>query len=85
MILSDAASATNESDVAVGAVWAQANLLADTCGRHEEARVRADLISTPFVARDMMRIVDALGGDRRLRYWGKQACRLLAMDWFIPP
>lgn len=71
-------STANESDVALGAVWAQANLLADTCGRHEEARARADIISTPFVARDMMRIVDALGGDRRLRYWGKRADRVPA-------
>jgi len=29
------------------------------------------LISTAFVARDMMQIVDALGEDGLLRYWGK--------------
>ena len=80
-ILTAIAASANQSDVAVGTVWAQANMLADKCGQHKEARARADIISTPFVARDMMRIVDALGGDRRLRYWGKRAFLILSICW----
>lgn len=39
--------------------------------------VRGELIGTVFVARDMMHIVDALGGDRLLNYWGLSRATIL--------
>ena len=44
-------------------------MLAEQC--LEKAGNVGELIGTAFVARDMMQIVDALGGDGLLRYWGK--------------
>lgn len=44
--------------------------MADTC--YGAQNKTGSLIGTAFVARDMMRIVDALGdGDGMLRYWGE--------------
>ena len=37
-----------------------------------EAKSIGELVGTAFTARDMMQIVDALGGDGLLRYWGKE-------------
>ncbi|ERF70267.1 hypothetical protein EPUS_09105 [Endocarpon pusillum Z07020] len=56
------------SDTAVGTAWAYKRTLAETC--YENRKDIGDLIGTAFVARDMMQIVDALGEDGMLRYWG---------------
>ncbi|KAK5997430.1 Serine protease Hip1-like protein [Cladobotryum mycophilum] len=58
----------NASDVALGQVWAKATIFAETC--HTAQNKTGNFIGTAFVARDMMRIVDALGEDGMLRYWG---------------
>lgn len=59
----------NSSDTAVGRIWAAGKVLSDTClGR---LKGNSSLVGTAFVARDMMQIVDALGEDGKLRYWGK--------------
>lgn len=57
------------SEVAAGTLWAEATILAEACG----ARLKetGDLVGMAFAARDMMRIVDALGEDEKLRYWGR--------------
>lgn len=60
--------AGNASDVALGFLWAKANLLSERCAAVQNKTGR--LIGTAFVARDMMRVVDALGEDGMLRYWG---------------
>jgi hypothetical protein len=44
-------------------------VFADTC--YAANSNTGSLIGTAFTARDMMQIVDALGGDGLLRYWGK--------------
>jgi hypothetical protein len=43
--------------------------MADTCAAAQNET--GTLLGTAFVARDMMRIVDALGEDGLLRFWGK--------------
>ncbi|KAI1801215.1 alpha/beta-hydrolase [Daldinia bambusicola] len=58
----------NSSDVELGKQWAHASFLANTCLRTQNKT--GSLVSSAFVARDMMQIVDALGEDGMLRYWG---------------
>ena len=48
--------------------WASAELFADTC--YEKMNATGELIGTAFVVRDMVEIIDALGEDGLLRYWG---------------
>ncbi|KAF7681055.1 hypothetical protein GT037_000031 [Alternaria burnsii] len=64
-------SSTNSSDVALGAVWSYSEQYAERCFQNE--KVAGSMMSTAFVARDFMKIVDALtleGEDGLLRYWG---------------
>jgi pimeloyl-ACP methyl ester carboxylesterase len=61
-------TASNSSDVALGAIWARATLDSQTC--LETENLTGNLIGTAFVARDMIRVVDALEEDGMLRYWG---------------
>ncbi|PGH14105.1 hypothetical protein AJ79_03222 [Helicocarpus griseus UAMH5409] len=58
----------NSSDVAVGDIWARSQLLAKTC--FENQNEEGSLISTAFVARDLISVVDAIEYDKMLRYWG---------------
>lgn len=58
----------SQSDVALGNAFAAREVLAELC--LETQRTHGELIGTIFVARDMMRIVDALDEDGLLRYWG---------------
>lgn len=60
--------AGESSDVALGSNWASSQVLANACYATQNGT--GGLIGTAFVARDMMRIVDALGEDGLLRYWG---------------
>jgi pimeloyl-ACP methyl ester carboxylesterase len=48
--------------------WASAELFADTC--YKKMNATGELIGTAFVVRDMVEIIDALGEDGLLRYWG---------------
>lgn len=61
--------AGNASDVALGQIWANTQVIADTC--YAMQKETGGLIGTAFVARDMMCIVDALREDGMLRYWGE--------------
>lgn len=56
------------TDVALGDLWANTNVLASICG--ESRADIGELVGTAFVARDMMQIVDALDEDGLLRFWG---------------
>ncbi|KAI1653441.1 alpha/beta-hydrolase [Daldinia decipiens] len=58
----------NSSDVELGKQWARASMLVDACLKTHNKT--GSLVSSAFVARDMMQIVDALGEDGMLRYWG---------------
>lgn len=59
---------SDESDDSLDKLWERAGILADACSDKAE---NADLVGTAFVARDMMRVVDALGEDGLLRYYGE--------------
>ncbi|KAM5344101.1 hypothetical protein ACJ41O_012638 [Fusarium nematophilum] len=48
--------------------WEQSASRADACFKQHKDIGR--YIGTAFTARDMLAIVDAMGGDRKLRYWG---------------
>ncbi|GME23738.1 Nedd8-like protein [Neofusicoccum parvum] len=61
-------AAGNSSDTMPGRLWALTEVLADSC--QENNKEIGEVIGTAFVARDMMRIVDALGEDGLLRYIG---------------
>lgn len=63
---------TNSSEAALGAVWSYNKQYAARCFQNEA--VNGSLMSTAFVARDFMKVVDALtveGEDGLLRYWGE--------------
>lgn len=59
---------SNNSDTAAGELWSSSTSYAERCT--EEQPETGRLVSTAFVARDMIRIVDALGEDGMLRYYG---------------
>ncbi|OAG09644.1 alpha/beta-hydrolase [Paraphaeosphaeria sporulosa] len=59
---------TNASSSALGLIWASAGAAAIRC--HKSARDTLPYISTAFTARDFIQVVDALGEDGMLRYWG---------------
>lgn len=58
----------SSADTAGGRLWAETKLIADIC--YASLNKTGDLVGMAFVARDMMQIVDALGEDGMLRYWG---------------
>lgn len=49
-------------------VWNESTIYADACYNTQKDTGR--FVGTTFVARDMLNIVDALGGDKQLHYWG---------------
>ncbi|KAK7416622.1 hypothetical protein QQX98_005093 [Neonectria punicea] len=51
-----------------GEKWENITALAEAC--YDSQKKYGRFIGTPFTARDMMKIVDALGEDGKLRYWG---------------
>ncbi|KAI0114283.1 alpha/beta-hydrolase [Hypoxylon sp. NC0597] len=59
---------TNSSEVDLGDKWARGAMLAEACLKTQNKT--GSVISSAFVARDMMSVVDALGEDGMLRYWG---------------
>ncbi|KAF3022560.1 hypothetical protein E8E14_013001 [Neopestalotiopsis sp. 37M] len=59
---------SDSTDKALGDVWALGGAIAQTC--FNNTKDTAPYIGTAFVARDMMQIIDALGEDGLLRYWG---------------
>ncbi|KAI1210263.1 alpha/beta-hydrolase [Annulohypoxylon truncatum] len=59
---------SNKSDVELGNNWARGKMVAETCLKSQNKT--GSLISSAFTARDMMQVVDALGEDGLLRYWG---------------
>ncbi|KXT15525.1 hypothetical protein AC579_3401 [Pseudocercospora musae] len=58
----------NASDTALGTTWAGADLAAAMCKRN--GNNTGSRIGTAFTARDLISVVDALGEDGMLRYWG---------------
>lgn len=57
------------ADSAIGTIWAEGQIIADKC--YSQLGETGELVGMAFAARDIMSIVDALGEDGLLRYWGK--------------
>ena len=60
----------NSSDVALGRLWTQGTINSELC--FQKSNATGSLIGTAFVSRDLISVVDALGEDGMLRYWGEQ-------------
>ncbi|KAM0715831.1 hypothetical protein Q7P37_008345 [Cladosporium fusiforme] len=58
----------NASDTQLARSWANAQVNAEFCVAQNNET--ASLMGTAFTARDLMSVVDALGEDGLLRYWG---------------
>lgn len=61
-------TAFTASDTAIGYIWAAKQMFGETCKLQEPET--GELIGTAFVARDIMKVVDALGEDGMVRYLG---------------
>ncbi|KAL4913976.1 TAP-like protein-domain-containing protein [Aspergillus aurantiobrunneus] len=59
---------SNSSEGAIGMLWARGTIDSEQCAANA-SRI-GSVLTTPFVARDMMQVVDALEEDGLLRYWG---------------
>lgn len=60
--------AGNSSEGTLGALWVRGTINAELCAQN--ASKIGSVLTTAFVARDMIQIVDALEEDGLLRYWG---------------
>ncbi|KAJ4365075.1 hypothetical protein N0V83_008692 [Neocucurbitaria cava] len=56
-------------DTALGTTFAVSKVIADSC--YENLGEVGGLIGTAYTARDILQVVDALGEDGMLRYWGQ--------------
>ncbi|KAK6071006.1 nedd8-like protein [Seiridium cupressi] len=56
------------SETALGQLWASSKVVANIC--ENKTQEIASLLGTAFVARGLIQVVDALGEDGLLRYWG---------------
>tara|TARA_R110002003_G_scaffold534_23_gene20372 strand:- start:3645 stop:4856 length:1212 start_codon:yes stop_codon:yes gene_type:complete len=61
--------------------WHDANLFVNACASTEGNDDIARFMNTPFVARDMLAIVDALGEDGLLRFWGRSYSTVLGQTF----
>ena len=68
----------NASATAAEELWAEAAAAADLC--FAENKDHGHLIGQAYTARDMDRIVDALGDDT-LKYWGGYPCWMPGSRW----
>ncbi|KAK3387390.1 TAP-like protein-domain-containing protein [Podospora didyma] len=62
--------AIGATDVALVDTWASTQVYSNICQTKNNNTNRGGVIGTAYVARDMMRIVDALNEDGLLRFWG---------------
>jgi hypothetical protein len=58
----------NASDVALGQAWAEGKVLSDTY--KQQMNETGEFVGTTFTVKDMFQIVDNIGEDGKLRYWG---------------
>lgn len=61
--------------------WHDASLFVNACADTEGNGKIARFMNTPFVARDMLAIVDALGEDGLLRFWGRSYSTVLGQTF----
>ena len=58
-------------ETALAETYAGAQATSNICRAKYEGSHNPEFIGTAFVARDLMSVVDALGEDGLLRFWGK--------------
>ncbi|KAJ4377477.1 hypothetical protein N0V83_000302 [Neocucurbitaria cava] len=61
--------------------WDDAGVFVETCANTEGNADIAQYLSTAFVARDMLNIVDALNEDGLLRFWGRSYSTVLGQTF----
>ena len=71
----------NASEVQIGRQWARGAIDARLC--KARAAKTGSLLSTAFVARDLMRVAEALEDDGLLRYWG-ECSPFYIQSWTFP-
>jgi hypothetical protein len=59
----------NASDVAIDEIWAESRIFTETCAINQNET--GQFVGTAFTARDHMAVLDALGEDGMVRYWGE--------------
>ncbi|PGH15309.1 hypothetical protein AJ79_02474 [Helicocarpus griseus UAMH5409] len=59
--------------------WDDSAYVAETC--YEAQKSKGSFLSTAFVARDMKRIIEAIGEDGKLRFWGASYGTLLGQTF----
>ncbi|KAK1758989.1 hypothetical protein QBC47DRAFT_436436 [Echria macrotheca] len=69
-ILDEVGRSSLESDTAERRLWERARVDADICAQSGNGNETGPYIGTAYVARDMMRVAEALDEDGMLRYWG---------------
>ncbi|KAK4612044.1 Tripeptidyl aminopeptidase [Fulvia fulva] len=61
-------ASSNTTEYGVGRIWARGTI--DTARCQSTMNETGKYVNTPFAARDLMSVVDALNEDGMLRYWG---------------
>lgn len=60
----------NDSDTTLRRLWERGRVDGHICQKQGNGNETAEVIGTAFVARDMMRVAEAVDKDGLLRYWG---------------
>lgn len=70
-VLTEGSRSTLESDTTERRAWERGRVDANICQRSGNGNETGEYVGTAFVARDIMRVAEALGEDGMLRYWGE--------------
>jgi arabinogalactan endo-1,4-beta-galactosidase len=60
------------SNTALAETYANTQAYSNICQEKNKNNSKGGLVGTAFVARDLMQVVDALGEDGLLRFWGER-------------
>ena len=60
----------NETETSLRRLWARGQVNANICQQQGNGNETAEYVGTAFVARDMLRVAEAVDEDGLLRYWG---------------
>lgn len=69
--IADGGRSSKDCDTAARRLWARGEVDNNVCRYTGNGNDTAELVGTAFTARDMISVVDALGEDGMLRYWGE--------------
>jgi hypothetical protein len=74
----------NDSDTALRRLWERGRVDGRICQQQGNGNTTAEFIGTAFVARDMMRVAEAVDSDGLLRYWGTSVFTFAGRHGGIP-